>query len=366
MKSINRNNYEEFFLLYIDGELPDTGKQDVEQFLQTNPDLAAELDMLLQLQLAPENLVFAEKELLFRNESNQLNFSNSEEQFLLYVDNELDAAMASQVETFVLQHPSLQGNFTLLKQTRLEAETIPFPNKSILYRKAEKETPVIFLRWSRIAVAAALIGLVALVWILAPEPNQPVKELAITQPTNLPAVTAKIKKPVENSTSSIETVPDKNRVSEQLFVQGKTKTEKRVSVQPDIQNVVIPANGLKAKNEVLPTIDFVPGKTISNYAETTEQTVSPAITTQLKAGSITVNPEKGNTAYAENSLVQPAVYKVLDTDDERKSLYLGSLEINKDKLRGLFRKAGNLFRSKTKQVPDEESTTPMPQTHSLD
>ena len=50
-----------------------------------------------------------------------------------------------------------------------------------------------------------------------------------------------------------------------------------------------------------------------------------------------------------------AVYKELDTEDEKKSLYLGSIEINKDKLRGFFRKASTLFRSKAKQEEDSKS-----------
>lgn len=368
MNSINRNNYEEYFLLYIDGELPEAGKQAVEQFLLTNPDLAAELELLLQLQLTPENLVYPEKESLFRNETDQLNFSNSEEQFLLYVDNELDAARASQVETFVLQNPSLQENFTLLKQTKLEAETIPFPDKSILYRKAERETPVILLRWTRVAVAAALIGLVALVWILAPVPVQPHKELAVTRPTTTPTNETQSKERIENSIHPAEIASNNNRASNQVFVQGKREAEKSFAEQPAVQKDALPVNrnGLLARNEVIPAIDFVPGKTISAFSEPDNQ-ITPAIhVAQLKPDRITENPEKGNTDYAANNLVQPAVYKLLETDDERKSLYLGSLEINKDKLRGLFRKAGNLFRSKTKQVPDEERTEVQPQTHSLD
>ncbi|GAC1529754.1 MAG: hypothetical protein NVS3B15_08250 [Sediminibacterium sp.] len=41
--------------------------------------------------------------------------------------------------------------------------------------------------------------------------------------------------------------------------------------------------------------------------------------------------------------------------DENKSLYLGSVEINKDKLRGFFRKASGIFRSKAARQ-DEEVT----------
>lgn len=69
----------------------------------------------------------------------------------------------------------------------------------------------------------------------------------------------------------------------------------------------------------------------------------------------------------ENNIVKPAVYKELDTEDDKKSLYLGSIEINKDKLRGFFRKAGNLFRSKARQQQEDEKaeTNPATNTRSL-
>ena len=45
--NIDRNNYEEFFLLYVDGELDATQQLAVENFVQQNPDLAVELKMIL-------------------------------------------------------------------------------------------------------------------------------------------------------------------------------------------------------------------------------------------------------------------------------------------------------------------------------
>jgi hypothetical protein len=65
-----------------------------------------------------------------------------------------------------------------------------------------------------------------------------------------------------------------------------------------------------------------------------------------------------------NDNIQPAVYKELDTEDEKKSLLLGSLEINKDKLRGFFRKAGSLFRSKSKTEEDKTESRPSSTTKS--
>jgi hypothetical protein len=72
-------------------------------------------------------------------------------------------------------------------------------------------------------------------------------------------------------------------------------------------------------------------------------------------GHATATPDGSNDA----NLMQQTVYKELDTDDENKSLYLGNIELNRDKLRGFFRKAGNLFKSKIKSEDDRnENASP--------
>jgi hypothetical protein len=65
---INRNNYEPFFLLYLDRELNPTDKHAVEKFLSENIDLQKEFAQLQQTIFTQEDLIFEPKELLFREE----------------------------------------------------------------------------------------------------------------------------------------------------------------------------------------------------------------------------------------------------------------------------------------------------------
>ena len=65
---INRDNYEEYFLLYTDNELSDAERIAVDKFIKENPDLRGELIMLQQLKLKPEqNIFFGDKNILFRD-----------------------------------------------------------------------------------------------------------------------------------------------------------------------------------------------------------------------------------------------------------------------------------------------------------
>ncbi len=66
---INRHTYEEFFLLYNDGELSMEERKAVEDFVRENPDLEPELVMLGEAVFAPdESIVFENKDDLYRHE----------------------------------------------------------------------------------------------------------------------------------------------------------------------------------------------------------------------------------------------------------------------------------------------------------
>ena len=66
--NIDRNNYEEFFLLYVDNELSAADRKAVELFVQHNADLKAELDMLQQTVFNADDVVFEHKTSLHKEE----------------------------------------------------------------------------------------------------------------------------------------------------------------------------------------------------------------------------------------------------------------------------------------------------------
>ena len=354
--NVNQHNYEEFFLLYVDGELSAANKQAVEQFVEGNPGLADELEMLQQMRLAGDTVVFDDKAILYRNGSSAITLDNYEETFLLYVDNELGTDAKEQVEIFVLQHPALQEKFTLLKQTRLTPETIYFPGKELLYRREEKNRPVFYIGWQRIAVAAAFIGLAILGWTLFPGNNgtqQPTiakqEPAGQTIPEPTPQKDAFNSRSVQGEKANITL----NNAARPLS--GKNNSQQKSSLVDNskpadliaLNNVQPPAVLVEKPNAITEKKDPI---------ETTRPTQEISVEKNTFAATDFIQSKNNiddNTA--SNHLTQPAVYKELDTEDEKKSLYLGSIEINKDKLRGFFRKAGSIFRSKARQQEEDRS-----------
>lgn len=63
--NLTRHNYEEYFLLYVDGELADSDRLAVEAFLQEHPDLGEEMDDLRRTVLSPADDVFTIDKTLF-------------------------------------------------------------------------------------------------------------------------------------------------------------------------------------------------------------------------------------------------------------------------------------------------------------
>jgi hypothetical protein len=69
---INRNNYEEFFLLYTDNELSAGDRKAVEEFVRLHPDLKEELDILIGTILIPQAIEFENKEELYKEEERKV------------------------------------------------------------------------------------------------------------------------------------------------------------------------------------------------------------------------------------------------------------------------------------------------------
>jgi len=157
---INRDNYEEYFLLYADNELTDSEKAQVLMFVKDNKDLEEEFRMIHYTIARPDlSIGFTNKSFLLKNDpSSFINEKNYEEVFVLYHDKELTEDQKNETKEFLYAHPQLKNDFDLIGLARLTPENeILFPVKKILYKK-EKPGKVISIVFWRVAAAAVLLG----------------------------------------------------------------------------------------------------------------------------------------------------------------------------------------------------------------
>lgn len=360
---INRHNYETYFLLLVDGELSNEEQVAVDRFVAENPDLAEELSLLKCTQLQPEEtIVFKDKEALLKKEGQDISLNNYVEWFLLYTDKELSEEQRRQVEVFVLQHPALQHDFEWLQQTRLPEEKWVFANKELLYRRSSGSRPVVYMRWMRYAAAAAVIGIMATVWMLAPTNT-------LKEPLQLEGSTPEMVGNSGNTTDQTQNSsmqPKANSVAAEDLPNVKVIEGNQLSNQGSNSksNGQLTASGIVNNNPVIEMVETVPVQNprdvnLASSPVVPKQNVSLAsvntervmpVMAAVEKPLLSEMPEEKADAVPEES---KPVYTALEDVDEDKSLYIGALEINKDRLRGLFRKAGSIFRSKSKQNEED-------------
>jgi hypothetical protein len=152
---ITRSNYEEYLLLYVDDELTTEEKAAVDQFLLLNPDLQQELEILMQTKLPLEWLPLEEKNPLL---SGSMQAKASEENLLLYIDNELNEKEKKQVEEALEKDAAYRLQYELLLKTKSDAtEKVACAFKDELYRHEKRRIPVFY--WRAAAAILLVVGI---------------------------------------------------------------------------------------------------------------------------------------------------------------------------------------------------------------
>ena len=372
---INRQNYEELFLLYVDNELTPGQRSEVEEFVHHNPDLTNEFNELKQAVMLPDcSMQFTDKGQLFKKEEG-INISNCEEYFLLYVDNELSAIDRKAVEVFVLHNPQTQPAFTLLKSTKLEPEAISYVNNADLYRnEKERVVPIV---WMRIAVAAAILGVVALLYSVIPEntTNTGKETIALKSSEAAPS-----SQPVRKVPSSV--VIKDHKVNEAGGTQDFQKptvamnrpgaqkkeaelerslnnTDKPVLVAESLKNIS-PATKTNNLPERIIEKDIAALNLTLHNIEIEQPNEEPGINRRVKSANADTNNSvntfsKSGDQGKEAELFKQAVYREADTfNEEENSFLIGSARINKNKLRGLLKKATGFLDKRIDRDEDDK------------
>ena len=353
---INRHNYEEFFLLYIDNELQQQERREVENFAAQNPDLSDELELLKMSILPQSGIKFPEKNSLIKK-NDGISLTNAEEYFLLYVDNELLADQHEKVETFVLQHPELQEHFTMLKQSKLEPAQIIFTAKKSLYR-SDKERRIVPLFWTRISVAAAIIAGVVMAWNLSQNKHSNNLENQVAQHSKTIKKTVEkinVQPVVTNQTfDTLQVKVAKNLLEEKKrklpFSEIKTINPKSLSEHNIAVLQPLPENNITIKDPQNISLEKESVEVQKNNKVLVQTQVGQKGSDNEISGEHNLNKQVQNqTIDGGQALVSNAVYREIDTNDDDRNIYIGNTSINKSKLKGLFKKAVRLFGKSTSE-----------------
>lgn len=197
---INRNNYETFFIDYLEGNLDEKLVDDFIEFLQQNPDLKEELSLFENVSIGQEEVTFNKKELLFKEKYDAENEFNRAA--ISRLEGEISASEKTEFEKYLLSHPEKQKEAELFSLTKLQPdESIIFSRKNKLYRRSAGKT---ILMWTTRAAAVIIVALTVYTFIdkssnkIIPEnqvaviENEPEKKVNPTEIKEVPAKNNKV------------------------------------------------------------------------------------------------------------------------------------------------------------------------------
>ena len=344
--SINRHNYEPFFLLYIDNELSAPERNDLELFVKDNPDLQKELMMLQQSIVAADDITFNFKSQLLKPEKIS---AQTEENLLLYIDGELSKKETKVFEQALVSDKNVAAELALLQQTRLSPDTnIIFAYKQRLYRK--EDSRVLPFGWWRMAAAAVFIGFG--IWgtaVYLNSSNKPViKEIAVNQG--------------EKPAGTIKNKPQKQPAVETNIAASPqpapVETISKKSVQPALHIKLQPP--VAEENKTLATQQKINSKPDNNlpkpYFENlnnkernkNDVSIVTQQTQQINTNVLTNNGIQAKPAEANNN-IYTAAFKEDNSDQNKEDRFiLSDDEPRKSKLGGFLRKAKRVLERNTK------------------
>jgi len=156
---ISRNNYEAYFIDYLDGKLSDSQIHELESLLLNNEDLREELEGLEKILLKPDMHSFGLKENLKRPD---LESNIDEENFEFYciadMEGDLSIEKAKELSDYLIQNPDKKQIQRLIQDTRLQIQdNIIFKNKEGLKRSIFTIRKVAVYRSLSIAAGIAIL-----------------------------------------------------------------------------------------------------------------------------------------------------------------------------------------------------------------
>jgi hypothetical protein len=291
---INLQNYESYFLSYIDKELALTEIREVEQFINENPALKDALTVLAQTKLTAEPIIYQEKALLYRHEAMEAN--------------------------------------------------LPVSFKKSLYRSEAKVVKGFFTRARIVSITAIAAMLLLLIGYRFYFNEQPIENNALSQnkkQENRNALQIASNSPMANAriaaTSLIENNSFTKHINEATQVTGdKLFTSNNAPLNKEtnfIQQEIITTNTENKESELAigsMVAENIITNSIENHADVT-----------IENANVNIPANLTNT---NNLTEEQEAYNNINTEDHERGIYIANFEIDGDKLRGFSRRINAILK----------------------
>ena len=283
---INKNNYETYFMSYIDNELNAVERAAVEAFVLTESKYAEELTLFEKTKLHASSNEFIEME----------------DKIFLYRFPEMQA--------------SLDSDF-----------------KKSLYRKEAPVRKIIFtpnLMRASLAIAALLILFIGVQLF---KTNTVIKEKASVVSTNISST---------NSKQTENTILPSNEVNASLnnnsaVIEISQPVNKKINATDNSVNE--PFTASKIDIEKYSSSNLINSNIISSV-----ESQSPSLIKLHEAQIVSNSMETASNEETKNTAVIPATYKEIDTEEEDRTINIGILEIDGAAFRGITRRVSALLK----------------------
>jgi hypothetical protein len=238
---ISRDNYEIWFLDYLEERLDPGQREEVHQFLLEHPDLADELDAFPTTLTADKHLSFSGKAGLKKSLFDEPEYFESTA--LAFTEGDLATEESIQFENWLENHSSRQIFVESLQKCKLKPDTrLSFPGKERLRRKSS-----IKLFWPSVAAVAAILLLALFVF----EPGT--ERVKQASPMVASGVSPAINKPLAESKSN-------PRLPAEPLPIARKSAKMNHSVSPAVSGSSSPPEPLKmvTAREIMPVTSMQP------------------------------------------------------------------------------------------------------------
>jgi len=172
MGTINRYNYEAWMFDYLEENLDSEQKVLFFSFMESNPDLYEELEMMKSAFLIPEKINFDQKHLLLKSNDPIIEMPESDYLLIKQIEEGLTDKEDKRLKELLYIYPALKKDSDTYKLTKLQSQQVIYSKKSSLKRK--NYLPQIWTAIGSVAAAAAI-----LFFILKPVENLTETELFV-------------------------------------------------------------------------------------------------------------------------------------------------------------------------------------------